>query len=60
MSLADAGGRLMYAYKDLLQLAGLTSRMYGLVAALHGVRAPVEAGTGDGRSIGIRMRHYSI
>ncbi|CAE6461735.1 unnamed protein product [Rhizoctonia solani] len=47
MSLADAGGRLMYAYKDLLQLAGLTSRMYGLVAALHGVKAPDEAGTGD-------------
>ncbi|KAH7345579.1 putative peroxisomal half ABC transporter [Rhizoctonia solani] len=47
MSLADAGGRLMYAYKDLLQLAGLTSRMYGLLAALHGVKAPEEAGTGD-------------
>ncbi|KAF8734819.1 ABC transporter transmembrane region 2, partial [Rhizoctonia solani] len=47
MSLADAGGRLMYAYKDLLQLAGLTSRMYGLVAALHGVKAPDEAGSGD-------------
>ncbi|KAF8755653.1 ABC transporter transmembrane region 2 [Rhizoctonia solani] len=41
------GGRLMYAYKDLLQLAGLTSRMYGLVAALHGVKAPDEAGSGD-------------
>ncbi|KAB5591241.1 ATP-binding cassette sub-family D protein [Ceratobasidium theobromae] len=47
MSLADAGGRLMYAYKDLLQLAGLTSRMYGLVAALHGAKAPEQAGTGD-------------
>ncbi|KAJ1301992.1 hypothetical protein OPQ81_000827 [Rhizoctonia solani] len=47
MSLADAGGRLMYAYKDLLQLAGLTSRMYGLVAALHAVKAPEEAGSGD-------------
>jgi hypothetical protein len=41
----------MYAYKDLLQLAGLTSRMYGLVAALHGVKAPDEAGSGDGESI---------
>ncbi|KAF8601576.1 hypothetical protein BDV93DRAFT_524751 [Ceratobasidium sp. AG-I] len=47
MSLADAGGRLMYAYKDLLQLAGLTTRTYGLIAALHGVRAPEEAGSGD-------------
>ncbi|KAG9108382.1 hypothetical protein FRC07_008451, partial [Ceratobasidium sp. 392] len=47
MSLADAGGRLMYAYKDLLQLAGLTTRTYGLIAALHGVKAPEESGNGD-------------
>ncbi|KAG8769851.1 hypothetical protein FRC12_004689 [Ceratobasidium sp. 428] len=47
MSLADAGGRLMYAYKDLLQLAGLTTRTYGLIAALHAVKAPEESGSGD-------------
>ncbi|KAJ3512874.1 hypothetical protein NMY22_g15209 [Coprinellus aureogranulatus] len=35
LSLADAGGRLMYAYKDLLELAGLTTRIYTLVSTLH-------------------------
>ncbi|KAJ3567866.1 hypothetical protein NP233_g6084 [Leucocoprinus birnbaumii] len=32
---ADAGGRLMYAYKDLLELAGLTTRLYTLISTLH-------------------------
>ncbi|KAK1223278.1 ATP-binding cassette long-chain fatty acid transporter pxa1 [Marasmius sp. AFHP31] len=27
LSLADAGGRLMYAYKDILELAGVTERL---------------------------------
>ncbi|KAF6744014.1 hypothetical protein DFP72DRAFT_1097379 [Ephemerocybe angulata] len=36
LSLADAGGWLMYAYKDLLaELAGLTTRIYTLVFTLH-------------------------
>ncbi|KAL0958420.1 hypothetical protein HGRIS_000560 [Hohenbuehelia grisea] len=35
LSLADAGGRLMYAYKDLLELAGLTARLYTLLSTLH-------------------------
>ncbi|KAJ7721960.1 ABC transporter transmembrane region 2-domain-containing protein [Mycena maculata] len=35
ISLADAGGRLMYAYKDLLELAGLTTRIYTLISTLH-------------------------
>lgn len=39
ISLADAGGRLMYAYKDLLELAGLTTRLYSLLATLHALRA---------------------
>ncbi|KAF7969977.1 hypothetical protein HWV62_25464 [Athelia sp. TMB] len=48
ISLADAGGRLMYAYKDLLELAGLTARLYALLAALHALPAlPASAG-GDG------------
>lgn len=29
LSLADAGGRLMYAYKDLVEVAGLTGRYVG-------------------------------
>ncbi|KZT70506.1 hypothetical protein DAEQUDRAFT_744731 [Daedalea quercina L-15889] len=35
LSLADAGGRVMYAYKDLLELAGLTTRLYSLLSTLH-------------------------
>jgi len=35
LSLADAGGRLMYAYKDILELAGLTTRLYTLLSSLH-------------------------
>ncbi|EJD54748.1 hypothetical protein AURDEDRAFT_110247 [Auricularia subglabra TFB-10046 SS5] len=38
ISLADAGGRLMYAYKDLLELAGLTTRLYSLLSTLHALR----------------------
>lgn len=38
ISLADAGGRLMYAYKDLLELAGLTTRVYSLFSTLHALR----------------------
>lgn len=34
LNLADAGGRVMYAYKDLLELAGLTSRLYTLLSTL--------------------------
>ena len=35
IAIADAGGRLMYAYKDLLELAGLTARVYTLISTLH-------------------------
>ncbi|KAG5653735.1 hypothetical protein H0H81_010992 [Sphagnurus paluster] len=38
LSLADAGGRLMYAYKDLLELAGLTTRLYTLLSTLHSLQ----------------------
>lgn len=34
LNLADAGGRMMYAYKDLVELAGLTSRLYILLSTL--------------------------
>lgn len=39
LSLADAGGRMMYSIKDLSELAGYTSRVYTLVSALHRVHA---------------------
>lgn len=40
LSLADAGGRVMYAYKDLLELAGLTTRLYTLLSTLHNLPSP--------------------
>ena len=39
LSLADAGGRIMYSIKDLAELAGATARVYTLVATLHRVHA---------------------
>lgn len=39
LSLADAGGRMMYSIKDLAELAGYTSRVYQLLATLHRVYA---------------------
>ena len=37
LSLADAGGRMMYSLKDLSELAGHTSRVYTLISTLHRV-----------------------
>ena len=39
LSLADAGGRMMYSMKDLAELAGYTSRVYTLISTLHRVHA---------------------
>lgn len=35
LSLADAGSRLMYSYKELAELSGYTNRCYTLVSTLH-------------------------
>ncbi|KAJ5763596.1 ABC transporter N-terminal [Penicillium manginii] len=35
LSLADAGGRMMYSIKDISELAGYTSRVYNLISTLH-------------------------
>lgn len=37
MSLADAGGRILYSYKELAELAGRTSRVYTLLSVLHSI-----------------------
>ncbi|KAF7289982.1 hypothetical protein MIND_01373500 [Mycena indigotica] len=50
ISLADAGGRLMYAYKDLLELAGLTTRIYALISTLHNL-PPVASAEADAEFI---------
>ena len=39
LSLADAGGRMMYSIKDLSELAGHTARVYSLISTLHRVHA---------------------
>ena len=39
LSLADAGGRMMYSIKDLSELAGYTTRVYTLISTLHRVHA---------------------
>ena len=39
LSLADAGGRMMYSIKDVSELAGYTSRVYTLISTLHRVHA---------------------
>lgn len=39
LSLADAGGRMMYSIKDLAELAGYTSRVFQLLSSLHRVHA---------------------
>lgn len=39
LSLAEAGGRMMYSYKDLAALAGYTARVYALLSTLHRVHA---------------------
>lgn len=39
LALADAGGRLMYSWKDLSELAGYTSRVYTLLSTLHDLDA---------------------
>ncbi|KAH9077907.1 ABC transporter transmembrane region 2-domain-containing protein [Lactarius deliciosus] len=48
LSLADAGGRLMYAYKDILELAGLTTRLYALLSSLHNLPPLPASSPADG------------
>ncbi|KAG0209829.1 hypothetical protein BGX28_009935 [Mortierella sp. GBA30] len=51
MSLADAGGRMMYSYKEMSELAGSTLRVYNLISVLHQLQAgEYEGATGDASS----------
>lgn len=50
LSLADAGGRMMYSIKDLSELAGYTSRVYTLISTLHRVHANAYFAPKDGHA----------
>ncbi|KAG1818373.1 ABC transporter transmembrane region 2-domain-containing protein [Suillus variegatus] len=54
LSLADAGGRLMYAYKDLQEVAGLTGRLYTLLSTLHNLPPLPLALPGDGDTFALK------
>ncbi|KAG1862313.1 ABC transporter transmembrane region 2-domain-containing protein [Suillus subluteus] len=54
LSLADAGGRLMYAYKDLQEVAGLTGRLYTLLSTLHNLPPLPPALPGDGDAFALK------
>lgn len=58
LSLADAGGRMMYSIKDLSELAGYTSRVYQLISTLHRVHANAY-GSPNRRSSG-RLELFSL
>lgn len=56
LSLADAGGRLMYAYKDVLELAGLTTRLYTLLSSLHSLPPLPQPPSSDA----VEMSHVDV
>ncbi|KAI0659258.1 ABC transporter transmembrane region 2-domain-containing protein [Cubamyces menziesii] len=58
LSLADAGGRLMYAYKDLLELAGLTTRLYTLLSTLHNL-PPLPVPANSGKNV-VALRNVDV
>ncbi|KAH8997996.1 ABC transporter transmembrane region 2-domain-containing protein [Lactarius akahatsu] len=55
LSLADAGGRLMYAYKDILELAGLTTRLYALLSSLHNLPPLPAYSPADGDNVDVSI-----
>ncbi|KAG0239602.1 hypothetical protein BGW41_007600 [Actinomortierella wolfii] len=56
MSLADAGGRMMYSYKEMSELAGSTLRVYNLISVLHQLHAgEYEAASANGAAAGVPL-----
>jgi len=55
LSLADAGGRMMYSIKDLQELTGYTSRIFKLISTLHRVHADAYY-----PPAGMRSEEYSL
>lgn len=48
VNLSDAGGRVMYSIKEVMELTGYTSRVYGLVSTLHALRRDSYEGPASG------------
>lgn len=57
LSLADAGGRMMYSIKDLAELAGYTARVFSLLATLHRVH---EGAYGTKKSVKSKKQQHKI
>ncbi|KAJ2484203.1 ATP-binding cassette long-chain fatty acid transporter pxa1 [Coemansia sp. RSA 2320] len=38
VNLSDAGGRMMYSIKEVMELTGYTTRVYSLISTLHALR----------------------
>ncbi|CAG8560369.1 3541_t:CDS:10 [Paraglomus occultum] len=60
ITLADAGGRMMYSYKELAELAGYTSRVYNFISVLHSLHVGEYAGTPRPKSFPVEKDFYSL
>ncbi|CAG8507537.1 4247_t:CDS:10 [Ambispora gerdemannii] len=60
ITLADAGGRMMYSYKELAELAGHTSRVYSLLSVLHSLHANQYTSVPRPDSLGPEETFYSL
>ncbi|KAJ2749472.1 ATP-binding cassette long-chain fatty acid transporter pxa1, partial [Coemansia nantahalensis] len=61
VNLSDAGGRLMYSIKEVMELAGHTERVYGLLSTLHSLRQGGEGGGAVYEDIdGIRLTRVPV
>ncbi|KAF8937251.1 hypothetical protein BGZ58_003029 [Dissophora ornata] len=60
VSLADAGGRMMYSYKEMSELAGSTLRVYNLISVLHQLQAGNFEGASNGSSNESDENRYTL
>ncbi|KAJ2615805.1 ATP-binding cassette long-chain fatty acid transporter pxa1 [Coemansia sp. RSA 1365] len=59
VNLSDAGGRMMYAIKEVMELAGHTGRVHTLLSALHALRRGGRGAVYEDID-GVRMTHVPI